>query len=174
MLGYFTTEERGLSDRLLAALAERLRARGLRLAGAVQVNVPRPGSHRYDMDLHVLTGSDVVRISQNLGRESRGCRLDPGGLERAVGLVAAALDAGPDLMIVNKFGKQEAEGRGFRPLIGEALARDVPVLTSVGASNRVAFLDFCDGFAEELNPDLATLEAWVTGLAPAGRLAPTG
>lgn len=174
MLAYFTTEERGLSDRLLAALADRLRARGLRLAGAVQVNVDRPGSHRCDMDLHVLTGSDVVRISQNLGRESRGCRLDPGGLERAVGLVAAALDARPDLLIVNKFGKQEAEGRGFRPLIGEALAREVPVLTAVSASNRAAFLDFCDGFAEELPPDPAALEAWVAGFAPPGRLVSAG
>lgn len=174
MLAYFTTGERGLSDRLLAELSEDLRARGLRLAGAVQINVERPESHRCDMDLHVLTGTDVVRISQNLGRESRGCRLDPGGLERAVGLVAAALDDGPDLLIVNKFGKQEAEGRGFRPLIGEALARDVPVLTAVSAPNRAAFVEFCEGFAEELPPDLVALTAWVDGFAPPGRRASAG
>lgn len=165
MLAFFSTAERGMSDRLLAALAAQLRGRGLRVAGAVQVNVDRPDSPRCDMDLHVLTGDEVVRISQNLGRESRGCRLDPGGLERAVGLVAAALDNGPDLLIVNKFGKQEVDGRGFRPLIGEALARDIAVLTAVSAGNRAAFLDFCDGYAEELAADATALRDWAEALA---------
>lgn len=174
MLAFFTAEGRGASDRLLADLAGRLRGRGLRLAGAVQVNVDRPDSHRCDMDLHVLTGAEVVRISQNLGREARGCRLDAGGLERAVGLVAAALDAGADLLIVNKFGKQEAEGRGFRPLIGEALAREVPVLMAVSASNRAAFLAFSEGFAEELRPDPAVLEDWAISLAAPGLRASAG
>ena len=169
MLAFFTSTERGQTDRLMAEIAERLRARGLRLAGAVQVNVERPDSPRCDMELHVLTGTDVVRISQNLGRASRGCRLDADGLERAVGLVEAALTQGPDLVIVNKFGKQEADGRGFRPLIGEALVRDIPVLTAVGPSNRAAFLAFCEEFAEELPPDADALCDWVLG--PAARVA---
>ena len=174
MLAYFTTTERGLSDRMLSALAAELQARGLRLAGAVQVNTDRPGSHRCDMDLHVLAGADVVRISQSLGRESRGCRLDPGGLERAVGLVGSALESGADLMIVNKFGKQEADGRGFRPLIAEAMARDIPVLTAVGTSNRAAFAAFSDGIAEELPTDMAALRSWVGRVVTAPPMARTG
>ena len=43
-------------------------------------------------------------------------------LEQAVALTQSALSQGADLLIVNKFGKHEADGRGMRPLIGEALA----------------------------------------------------
>ena len=160
MLAYLSTTERGLSDRILTEVAARLQDRGLRVAGAVQVNVDRPGSRHCDMNLHVLTGREVLRISQRLGEVSRGCKLDPGGLEQAVGIVGAALAGGADLLIVNKFGKQEAAGRGFRPLIGEALTAGIPVLTAVNGTNRAAFLAFCEDMAEELAPDAATLCAW--------------
>lgn len=171
MLAFFSTQGRGASDRLLAELANRLRADGVRMAGAVQVNTERPGQKHCDMELHVLDGTDVLRISQNLGRGARGCRLDPDGLERTVALVEASLSRPVDLMIVNKFGKQELDGRGFRPLIGQALSQDVPVLTSVTGANRAAFLDFSDGLAEELPAELGALLDWcraATGLpAPA-------
>ncbi|MEX5726690.1 hypothetical protein Ga0609869_000043 [Rhodovulum iodosum] len=52
------------------------------------------------------------------------CRLDPAALETAVGLVAAGLSSGADLLIVNKFGKHEAAGRGFRYVVAEAVAMD--------------------------------------------------
>lgn len=165
MLAFFTTTERGASDRLLETVAAGLRRDGLRLAGAVQVNVERPGAARCDMELHVLTGADTITISQDLGHGSRGCRLDPDGLERAAGLVAAGLEDGADLLIVNKFGKQECDGRGFRPLIGEAMARDIPVLTAVAASNRTAFLAFAQGLAEELPADADALLTWATAQA---------
>ena len=126
MLGYIVAEGRGAGDLLLAEVAAALRSSGVPLAGAVQVNLDNDPSRKCDMDLHILSGQDVVRISQDLGALSQGCRLDPMGLENAVGLVAAALDKAPALLIVNKFGKQELDGRGFRPLIGEALARGIP------------------------------------------------
>lgn len=156
MLGFFTSDAR--SDALLADLALRLAADGLRLAGAVQVNAERAAGP-CDMDLVVLGPGQRVRISQSLGPGSTGCRLDPGGLETAVALAEQAL-AGANLVLVNKFGKQEAEGRGFRSLIGRALAEGVPVLTAVSPGNRAAFAAFADGLAEELPPDPEALARW--------------
>ncbi|SMX44373.1 DUF2478 domain-containing protein [Actibacterium lipolyticum] len=167
MLGYVTTQGRGASDRLLFDAAVALRAEGLRVAGAVQENVERDPTRSCDMDLHVLTNDSVVRISQNLGRGSRGCRLDPEGLEQAVGLVGAALDGPIDLLIINKFGKQELEGRGFRPLIGQALAQGVPVLTSVGEGKRDGFAAYADGMAEQIEADLPAVLAWCRQAAAA-------
>ena len=160
MLGVISASGRGEGDRLLHAAAVRLQAQGLRVAGAVQSNRDRDDGRRCDMDLHVLTGSDVVRISQDLGLNSRGCRLDAAGLERVVGLVSAALDGPLDLLIVNKFGKQESEGRGFRPLIGQALLQGVPVLTSVKAGNSDAFDAFADGMAQTVPADLDAILTW--------------
>ncbi|MGR3494717.1 DUF2478 domain-containing protein [Citreimonas sp.] len=160
MLGYVVSEGRGEGDRLIHAVATRLRAAGVPLAGAVQTNEDRDPTRKCDMDLHILSGHDVVRISQDLGRLSRGCRLDPDGLERAAGLVAAALADGPALLIVNKFGKQEIDGRGFRPLIGDALAEGIPVLTAVNRGNVDAFLDFAADLAEPLPGDVDAIIAW--------------
>lgn len=160
MLGYVVSEGRGEGDRLIHAVAMQLRAAGLPLAGAVQTNVERDPAHKCDMDLHILSGHDVVRISQDLGRLSRGCRLDPAGLERAVGLVGAALADRPALLIVNKYGKQEIDGRGFRPLIGEALAEGIPVLTAVNRGNVDAFLAFAADRAAPLPADADAILAW--------------
>lgn len=161
MLAYFTAEGAGASDRLLAALADDLKARGLRLAGAVQVNTEVAGQARRAMDLRVLPSGEVVRISQNLGAGATGCRLDPDGLERAAGLVLVAQEASTDLVIVNKFGKQEADlGRGFRPVIERALLDGVPAIVAVAPGHRAAFQAFAEDFAEEVRPDQAALTGW--------------
>lgn len=160
-LGYITAAGRGEADCTLAGLAERLEGRGIRLAGTVQTNIQPAYGGRCDMDVRVLGGGPVIRISQSLGAEARGCRLDPAALEQAVGEVASRLHANIDLVIINKFGKHEAEGRGFRPLIADALERGIPILIAVNGLNMASFLDFTGGLAEELSPDLAAIEDWL-------------
>lgn len=112
-LGYVVSSSRGEIDPLLADVARHLALRGLRLSGTVQVNTERPGSRHCDMDLTVLPNGPTFRISRNRGNEARGCRLDAGSLETAVAHVAASVDTGADLLILNKFGRHEAEGRVF-------------------------------------------------------------
>lgn len=159
-LATVTGTERGETDRLLAEVERRLAAEGWALAGVVQVNTGCPGRARCDMDLRVLGRPEVVRISQNLGAESRGCRLDPEGLATAVGLVEGVLAAGPRLLILNKFGKAEIEGRGFRALIAQALAQGVPVLIGLKAENRAGFDAFAEGLAGSLPADLEAVLDW--------------
>ena len=162
MLGYTVAGETGLGagDRLIAGVAATLQARGWRLAGVVQSNTEGAPGRACLMDLTVLGTGERVRISQDLGEGSRGCRLDPAELETAVGLVERGLTPAPRLLIVNKFGKQEAEGRGFRPLIGRALAEGVPVLTAVSGRNIPAFEAFADGLAERMPPEARALLDW--------------
>lgn len=161
-LAYVKTEERGATDLLLAQLAGRLKARGLRLAGIVQTNTECFDQRLCDMDVQVLPKGETIRISQSLGPGARGCRLNPEALEQAVAQVARSLetDPAPQLMIVNKFGKHEAGGRGLRPVIGEALALGLPVISGVNALNEDAFRAFSGGVAEEVAADLDVLEAW--------------
>ena len=160
MLGYVMAEGRGEADLLIQGVATRLRDAGTNVVGAVQVNLDIEPETKCHMDLHILSGDSVVRISQNLGALSRGCRLDPDGLERAVGLVAAGLQDGAQILIVNKFGKQEADGRGFRPLIGEAISAGIPVLTAVGQGNLAAFLDYAQDLAHPVPADADALFDW--------------
>ncbi|MEM9798171.1 MAG: DUF2478 domain-containing protein [Pseudomonadota bacterium] len=171
-LAYTMTEGRGALDPLLNEVAQTALADGLRLAGIVQVNRDRPGCARCDMDAVVLPNGPIIAISQSLGPEARGCRLNADGLESAVAAAEARLAEGVDLLIVNKFGKQEAGGRGFRPLIAEALLRGTDVLVGVNPLNLSALDDFAEGTAQALPPDLATIRKWIrTDIAGRGRVA---
>jgi hypothetical protein len=158
---YTMAAGRGNTDLILEGLAATLTTRGLRCCGTVQINTKPADESPCDMDVRVLPGGPVLRISQSLGPSARGCRLDPAALEVAVGLVEARLADGADLLIINKFGKHEAEGRGFRDVIAQAVAMDVPVLVGLNALNRAAFEDFADGLAIHLPPESDALDDWV-------------
>ncbi|WP_171120569.1 MULTISPECIES: DUF2478 domain-containing protein [unclassified Ruegeria] len=159
-LAYVTTTERGATDRLLSAAAEQLLKTGAQLAGVVQTNTECADSSKCDMDVRVLPAGETIRISQSLGEQSRGCRLDPAALEQAVGYVTSSLADAPQLLVVNKFGKHEADGRGFRPVIAEALALDIPVLVGVNGLNREKFEAFTDGAAEQIAPEVDAIIEW--------------
>lgn len=161
-LAYTMAPGRGDTDLILQQLATQLAARGLRCCGTVQINSERADSGPCDMDVQVLPSGPVLRISQDLGPSARGCRLNPAALETAVGLVSASLAGGADVLIVNKFGKHEAEGRGFRDVIAEALALGMPVIVGVNGLNLPGFEKFSGGLASRLPPDCETLTAWIT------------
>lgn len=163
-LAYTMAPGRGDTDLVLLRLAKALAARGLRCCGTVQINTDRGDTGPCDMDVQVLPDGPVLRISQDLGRSARGCRLDPAALETAVGLVWASLELGADVLIVNKFGKHEAEGRGFRMVIAEALSKGIPVLVGMNALNLPAFEDFSEGMATGLPCESGALVDWVASL----------
>lgn len=157
---FLCATETGQTNRLLADLAARLMARGVRLCGSVQIDSPRPGQTRCDMDLRLLPDGATLRISENRGAGAGGCQLDPGALEAAVAAVTHRLAQGADLLIVNKFGKQEAEGAGFRALIAEAVAAGIPVLVGLNAAGAASFAEFADGLAEPLPAEADALDRW--------------
>ena len=158
-LGYVSLPGRGANDRFLARIAAVLQGDGISLCGTVQSNVERPDRAKCDMDVIVLPDGPVLRISEDRGDLARGCRLDAGALEEAVVGVAAALPRA-QMMIVNKFGKQECEGRGLAPLIAEALERGMPVLLGVNGLNLPAFRAFSGGLETALQADDAPVLGW--------------
>ena len=159
-IGYVMSEGRGDVDLVLERFAGALMARGVAVAGVVQTNTDCGEDRPCDMDVKVLPEGPVLRISQDLGPGSRGCRLDAAALEQAVGLVAARLSGETRLLIVNKFGKQESEGGGFRALIGSALAEGIPVLVGLNGLNRAAFAAYAGDMAEPVAPYAEALMAW--------------
>ena len=161
-MGYVIAPGRGDMDLLLAGVADALVADGVRLCGTVQFNTACAGEGPCDMDVRVLPDGPVIRISQSLGPEARGCRLDPGALETAIAACERRLDQA-DLLIVNKFGKQEALGRGFRGLIAEAMGMGIPVLVGLNGLNRDAFDAFTGGAAEPVEPRHDAVLDWLRG-----------
>lgn len=167
-LAFVSLQGRGRIDLLLADVVDRLEAHGVALAGTVQTNIERSDRPRCDMDLRLLPDGPVVRISVDRGAQARGCRLDAGALEQSVLWVAGALEKA-ELLVVNKFGKQEAEGKGLAGSIAHALECGLPVLVGVNGLNLPAFLEFADGMAQELEPDAAGIADWCMMAATGSR-----
>ena len=160
MIGYFIPNMLGTGDELIEAAARSFDSQGLRLAGAVQINTAAKNSKRSKMVLSILGSGEKVGISQNLGPHATGCALDAEGLENAAQLVLKSLDSERDLLILNKFGKQERDGQGFRDVLVKALDLDVPVLLGVNPTLETAFQVFAGDFAIKVAPGLAEITTW--------------
>ena len=138
-----TMAERGATDRLLSEVAEQLQAMDHALIGIVKVSEYQGSfANGCDMVVRVLPDGPEIKITQNLGKGSDACRLDPGAILDAVTKVETGPMKGADLFILNKFGPEEAAGRGFCAVIGTALEHDIPVLIGVGSGSKAAFTQF--------------------------------
>ncbi|WP_425040681.1 DUF2478 domain-containing protein [Primorskyibacter sp. S187A] len=154
--------ESGDIDGFLADIARSLSECDMRVRGALQTRGAEGGEcHCADMDLTTLGSNRTFRISQPLGNGSRGCRLHPGALAECASYLEQELEAGADLLILNRFGRGESEGRGFRDLIGKAMTLGVPVLTAVRPTYAEAWADFGAGLACDLPMERAAVLDWV-------------
>ena len=145
---------------LLAQVAGALSGRGLKIAGAIQIDEDAPGMRCGPMWLQDLATGERIAISQDRGPGARGCRLDAHGLAVACEDIARGIAAGADLVVLNKFGKREAEGRGLRDAIASAVMAGIPVLTSVGEPLAGALDAFLDGAWTRLPDDPAAIMDW--------------
>ena len=145
-------------DRVLRDFASDLNIRGYRAVGLVQT-----GRHCVDAPklsaMLVHTGEER-QLFQNLGAGATGCRLDVGQLLDAGAQIADAIDQGADLVIVNRFGRQEREGKGLSYLVERALSADIPVVIAVPSHRFADWIKFADGMSVKLRCDRKSLEAW--------------
>ena len=147
-------------DRAISNIVRRLKRQGYRLAGAVRPQVVPTEVDRCALFLEELSSGGVFPISQDLGAGSLSCRLDDVALDAIAARVEASLQDGADLLVLNKFGKQEAEGRGLRSPIVKAVNQGIPVLVGLNPGRAQAWNAFCGGAG-------AIFTRGATGLRPA-------
>ncbi len=149
-------------------LAETAQARGLRVAGMIQYDDRRPDRRRCDMTLVDLSSGRRIALSEDRGKDTRGCRMSYSALEEAAGMALAALESAelPDLLILSKFGKREIEGHGFRQVVERAVELGVPLLVGVTSDHVDGFRDFGGGY-ERVFETVAEVEALIADLAAA-------
>jgi nucleoside-triphosphatase THEP1 len=148
------------TDSLLAGFALELRRRGFRVGGIVQRNLRAAPDCTCEMELVDLATDETIPISQQLGKGSTACRVDPAGMAEAAGRLRQALDSRPDLVVVNKFGGLEKTGGGLAQELLWAMAEGLPVLTSVSVRFLDEWLAFCGGHCELLAPQEPALWRW--------------
>ena len=67
---------------------------------------------------------------------------------------------GADLVIINRFGKRERDGKGLGYLIERALDADIPVVIAVANDRFNDWVKFAGGMTVKLARDRATLDQW--------------
>jgi hypothetical protein len=149
------------ADKFLAGWGYALRAAGLSVAGLVQLNTFERDPGKCDMAVEELFSGTVLQLSEDRGKESSGCRLDRGILTEAAGLLLSALEDKPDILVLNKFGKVEAEGEGLRDALARAVELGVPIIVGVPFRNLDQWRIFAGDLAEECPVDQACIGRWL-------------
>jgi Protein of unknown function (DUF2478) len=144
-------------DAVLRAFAIELNALGQRAVGLVQ-----RGQYCTDAALSAVLvhNGEELPLLQDLGACTSGCRLDVGRLLEAGSRVACAIEAGADLVIINRFGKRERDGKGLCYLIDRALDADIPVVIAVPSHRFIDWIRFAEGMSVKLACDRRALQSW--------------
>ena len=150
-------------DRLLLGFAADLRRAGLRPAGIVQLRPHQRDDDR--LDAVMLSNQQAVGLGHDRARGRHQCQLDPGGIADIARAITAAIRDGADVVIINRFGKLEAEGRGLIDLIEQAVAADIPVLIAVPEHRFAAWIKYCGGMSVRLPCRRAALDQWWQSVA---------
>ena len=143
-------------DAVLRDFAAKLNARGIRAVGMVQAGQCADSS----LSAVLVHNGETILLAQDFDPTASGCRLDLGRLQHAGARVAEALEAGADLLIVNRFGKRERDGKGLGHLVERARDADVPVVIAVSSQRFEDWVRFAGGMSVKLRCDRAALEAW--------------
>jgi hypothetical protein len=151
-------------DRILREFAADLNVRGYRAVGMVQAGQCADSS----LSAVLLHSGEKLLLAQDFDPGAGGCRLDLGRLQNAGARIADALEAGADLMIINRFGKRERDGKGLAYLIERALGADIPVVIAVPSHRFANWIKFADGMSVKLRCDREVLQAWWSAVSARG------
>ncbi|EME71468.1 hypothetical protein H261_03628 [Paramagnetospirillum caucaseum] len=152
----------------MEGFARILQGQGYLVRGLVQRNSAPSGDCACTMTLVDIENGQQFRISQDLGSGSTCCRVDTQAVAEASSVLRRAVEDGTDLLVVNKFGKLESQGRGMVDEILAAVSLGIPLLTSVEAPLLERWREFTGGLAEELTPGCGVLMRWWENVRPRG------
>jgi nucleoside-triphosphatase THEP1 len=151
-------------DSVFAKLADRLTSDGKSVAGYIQT---RREDKNCEAQVYVenLRSHIAMPITKSRGKMATGCKLDSDALTTFSEQLASDVKSGCDVLIIARFGKSEAEGRGLRDVISRALELEIPVIVGVRDEFSAAWQSFHDGFADSLPMDANTVYEWVNNQA---------
>ena len=147
-------------DVLLAEFARDLLRSGARLGGVVQNNVRDSAGKKTGMEVVDLSKGHTISICQALGSGSMACKLDAAGLAEAAVAVQRAISDRVDLIVVNKFSKQEASGGGLRDELAQAILSGIPVLTAVPEKCIEDWKTFTGDYGTTLLASREVIDGW--------------
>lgn len=152
----------------LAAFADKLKAQGVRVAGIVQETMREADGAYLGVDsIDVASGARTpIKRVDAATRDARVCALDPQALAETGPILSRAIAARADLIVIDRFGKEEQNGRGLTDEIMTAIADGIPLLISVPDAAFDIWTERTGGLGAVLPPDLDALAEWWAGVKP--------
>lgn len=151
-------------EAIFSWIVNECRARKLVLAGVLQRPAFEEADKRCDVLLEDLASGHLTPLFEDRGAGATGCRLDVAALVEASMRVASSLENDPALLVLNKFGKVEAEGGGMCHLMAKALERGIPAIIGVPSRNLDIWRRFAGEFSVELSEDTDEIRKWLRQL----------
>lgn len=148
---------------IVAALA------AYRLAGYVQFRGKDPASTAQLVYYRALFSGYEQALTQNRGPFARACKLDSNAMVHLATRLEQHVLAGPDALIIARFGRTEAEGGGLRDVISTALHRNIPTLVAIRGEYQGAWEDYHGGLAHELPLDVDVATRWLSAAIKSAR-----
>ena len=145
---------------ILAEVVNRLKHDGCDVTGILQTRVVKDPDSKPEVGVHEIRDGWDLPILEYRGSYSKGCRLDPRAITEVARRLELNLDKGADLMVINRFGKSEAEGYGLRSVLERAFVEGVAVLVAVREDYKPDWDAFHGGMAADLPPDVDQVMAW--------------
>jgi hypothetical protein len=143
-------------DAVLRDFADEVKRQGFRAVGLVQAGQCADSS----LSAVLVHSGEKLLLAQDFDPAASGCRLDISRLEGVGARVAEALEAGADLLIINRFGKRERDGKGLAFLIERALGADIPVVIAVSQDRFAEWIKYAGGMSVKLPCERPALETW--------------
>lgn len=147
-------------DAVLRDVVARLQATGVRPAGLVQEMQPDSPTHCATLTLQDIGTGRRIQAFEQRGLDTRGCRLDPSGLATAAAWLRQAIEEQPDILFVNRFGRQEAAGRGLVEEIALAVTTEIPIVIAVNKTLLPAWQAFAGPDSIHLALDAERITEW--------------
>lgn len=152
-------------EEFLAAVAVRLKVRGMAVAGLLQHSLRTGVEDRCAFEMEDLWCGARYPISQDLGPGSAACSIDHAAIASASAVLRHAIDVRPDVVLVNKFGALEAAGEGLREEMNLIVCAGLPMLTTVNEDQLEAWRAYAGSEGAELPMDLDAVVRWAAARA---------
>jgi len=145
-------------DARLTHICTLLSDKGLIVGGLIQENSCGDVSGVQLVDIRSQKKFDIW---ENRGLHASGCRLDEAGLLGSAKVIEQAILDQVDMLIINRFGRAESEGKGLRDYFAQAIDAGIPVLTGVRDPYVDSWQQFHGGMAHELLATDTAMENWI-------------
>jgi hypothetical protein len=162
-IGVVVFDRASRPDAVLRQVVSDLKSMGLHVGGLLQDGQSGNASRCGTLFLEDIETGRRIQAFEMRGSGTRGCRLDFSSLAQAGGWLRAAIEGRPDILFVNRFGRQEAAGRGLRDEIAAAIATGLPVVIAVGKELLPEWHSFAGPEFTQFPADPNRIAAW--GLA---------